>query len=201
MAKEYNDINFIRLNLDVRNAFLSDKICKDILESCRSKKFTIPKIIKKTPEIFTKCFLDECKKINLTPKSVLFFYRKANYQHKTAHIDLNDTTKKNDSIYAVNWVIEDDFSNMIWYKLPNNWKNSIEKTEIETTFSQWDKKDLIEHGQRCNIGSTPTVVRVDIPHSVVMGAKDRLSVSIRFYEKFSSWQDVYSFFNKKSFIL
>lgn len=192
MVKKLDDINFLRLNTTIQNPFDEVFDYKKMLKQARSEEFTIPRVFVKKPDILS----DEFKQIfkDLEPISVLFFYRKPNYQHFGAHIDLNDTTNKNDSIYAINWILEDDESEMVWYNLPSDWQNNLKYTEVGSAYAEWDTSNLEEHGYRCNIKNNITLVRVDIPHNVCMGSKERLSVSVRFNKKFASWKDCVLYF-------
>jgi len=193
MVKKFDDINFIRLNFDVTNAFQKSFDYKKLLARARTETFTIPRVFFEKTDILSESFLKTFEKFE--PASILFFYRKPNYQHFGAHIDLNNKTNKNDSVYAINWLLEDDESEMIWYKLPPNWEEGLKHTEIGSAYAEWDIKNLTEHGKRCNIKNICTLVRVDIPHNVYMGAKERLSVSVRFNRKFENWDQCCNYFS------
>jgi hypothetical protein len=80
---------------------------------------------------------------------------------------------------------------MIWYKLPDETveDNSTKRTEADTKFYDWDICNLTEITRRV-IGPRCTVVRVDIPHNIIMHEYSRWSISARTTQRFATWHDV-----------
>ena len=193
MAKKYNDLNYIRLKVNTENPFADTFNLDNLLKDCRNSSIEVPRVFIHKPNILSSNILNQFKP--LTPTGVIFFYRKANYQHPGAHIDLNNTSLANDSIYAVNWLIMDDTSKMTWYNLPSNWQENIKMTEAGSGYAEWNINELSQHGEQCDLRNIATLVRVDIPHTVFMGSKERLSISIRFDKKFTSWNNCAEFFD------
>jgi hypothetical protein len=92
---------------------------------------------------------------------------------------------------ALNWCLEPDDAEMIWYELPDKTVNDHEtrRTEANTKFYDWDIRGLTELTRRV-IGPRCTVVRVDIPHNVIMYEYPRWSISARTKQRFATWTDV-----------
>lgn len=191
--------NFYRLNLDT-NCFKDSLDFDSFLHKIKTREFVEPTLypynLKKENDLISKDWLEYMKDIGLEPRSLIFFYREENYQHWGAHIDLNDSTGENDRVYAVNWTIDpEDQSEMTWYNLPENWREQVEYSMIGSAYAEWPIETLTEVGERCTIGTTPTLVRTDIPHTVFMKDNFRLCLSFRFDLKFHDWNAVTNYFN------
>lgn len=124
--------------------------------------------------------------------SAMIFFRPADFQVSSAHIDLNTNmikqTGKIVSISAaINLIYEGNHNDgeMIWYEPPIN-TPAVQWTEAGTAFVDFDLETLTE-SSRCCIGNNLTLVRTDIPHNVIMGSTPRLSISLRL--KWAKWKD------------
>ncbi len=179
----------------------------DILNAINKNfNFEEPKYITKTKhgvwgfdgdnltELFDKEWLDYMKSIELEVLAVLIFYRLPHANTNEAHIDLV-YGKENFPSIAINWTINDnDDSSMIWYKKPDNTVDAPIKVilpEPGHKYSSWEISELTEI-DRHTIGNRPTVVRIDIPHTVEMKNNPRWAISIRCKTKsnISDWDDI-----------
>jgi hypothetical protein len=110
------------------------------------------------------------------------FYRKP-HSIMPAHIDCLHNTRDVHGI-AINWVLNNNSdSYMAWYNTPPEANNMpLYTTDVYKGHYQlnFDAKELTEI-DRAQIGSTPVLVRTDIPHSIEMGDHPRWSISVRFY--------------------
>ena len=190
--------HFYRLNIDT-NCFTKQFNLDNFIKKIRTPKFNVPTVhnfpLEKDNGVISNDWLDYMHDIQLPPKNLIMFYRQENYQHFGAHIDLDNTTGKNDRIFALNWTIDpNDQSEMAWYELPYDWEDKVVYTEIGSAYAEWPINDLKETGNRCTIADHPTLVRTDLPHTVFMKNNYRLSLSFRFDLKFDNWNDVVEYF-------
>jgi hypothetical protein len=145
-------------------------------------------------DFFNKDFIEMMDDLDLPIDMMVNFYRKPHYCHPTAHIDGSLTRKV---VFGLNWVWNDheDNSEMIWYEKP---KIDIPVTTTEYGTAQVDigTTDLKEIG-RHTIGDQMTLVRVDVPHNIIMKDRARFVISIRCrIEEISSWQQALEFFDR-----
>jgi hypothetical protein len=147
-------------------------------------------------EMFNQDWLDYMKSLDMEVVKVLLFYRKAHFTHPEAHIDLDETAQ---SRYGINWVLGADDSEMVWYNLPNNISDYPVKTAPVGNYGYipFPYNELTEIDRRC-IGHTPTLVRVDIPHNIVVNTNPRWAISIRFNadSELASWSDTVDYYKR-----
>jgi hypothetical protein len=143
-------------------------------------------------EFFTSSFLEHMANKGIPVDMMVSFYRKSHYCHPTAHIDGSLTRTV---VFALNWVLDSqqDTSEMIWYEMPNT-DIPVVTTEYGTAQVDIDTTDLAEIGRRC-IGNQLTLVRVNTPHNIMVGANERFVVSVRCkMHDVHSWEDAVEFF-------
>jgi len=126
--------------------------------------------------------------------TLVVFYRPPFYQHAAAHIDLNlkHALEAVDSVVTepagVNLVYNgaNDTSQMVWYHCTEYTEKDVQWAMNHTPYINFDLESLSEMS-RCCIGNNVTLVRTDIPHTILMSSEPRLSISVRF--KWHGWQD------------
>jgi len=124
--------------------------------------------------------------------SVILFWRAAGSDHGWAHIDVN--AKRYVTTCAINWAYDNGDTQMVWYDPPP--ASSIADREISvapgnTHSLTFKVSDLNEIG-RCHIGTQPTLVRTNIPHTVLVGRSNRWSISMRFGGRYQTWEGAVS---------
>lgn len=159
------------------HAFFSDIVKKNLPTVLEMHNFNV----------FQKAWVDELtNRLGNTPSSIMIFFRPANLQWPTAHVDLNtnEIKKTNDiryTISAINLLYngQNDDSKMIWYQCPELKLQDIQWSNANTAYLEVDTSKL-EEIDVCRIGNNLTLVRTDIPHNIIMGEVPRLCISIRF---------------------
>lgn len=140
--------------------------------------------------------------------NVLVWTRAAEQGELTAHVDKiysEDSTVP--IISAVNWCLGPDLRPMQWWRVPpvidrpyQDSGYSLETTDQgvltrstcvmenqrKITHQQWYCSQLALRDQ-CIIGSQPTLLRVDQPHSIALGDTARFSISARLLPLNRSW--------------
>jgi hypothetical protein len=141
-------------------------------------------------DFFNQSWLNYMKDIGFEICDLQLFYKTVNFRWHRAHIDMAYNPQAQLGI-ALNWCLDPDDAEMVWYKLPDETveDNSTKRTEADTKFYDWDICDLTEITRRV-IGSRCTVVRVDIPHNIMMYKYSRWSISARTTQRFATWHDV-----------
>jgi hypothetical protein len=138
-------------------------------------------------EIFTNEWLEYMISKNLEISSALLFYRLPNVLSQEAHTDM-PMISGNGLSCPINWVIGKDTSDMIWYKLPKEYDHSkYQLSSSNNKYATFSISQLIEIERRI-IGNTPTLVRVDVPHMILLGQEPRWAISARTKVKFNSWE-------------
>jgi hypothetical protein len=149
--------------------------------------------------VFDKDWLNCIKELDISlSKYAMVFYRPANFNTNYAHIDINvdDTTKS--TVLGLNWIIGGEDSEMVWYELPNDNKN-LSYTVANTPYVNWKMGELKEV-DRCRIHSKLTLVRVDVPHGIIMRNSPRWAFSLRLSGNKKNWDEAVSFFKSKNLL-
>lgn len=168
------------LNVDISNAIRPDFDFGKLLEQ-KKLQGTAPGYMweyhqDNINQLYSSEWLDYMNSINLPVNNTLIFWRKPNYQHPTMHID--SPHKKTGKLgLSLNWCIGPDTGEMIWYEIPDK-PGRFTQTETGSLNHDWPVEDGVEITRRC-IGSTPTIVRIDLPHNVIMKDCPRLLISCR----------------------
>jgi hypothetical protein len=184
-------IPWYELNIDVTDAVRKDFDINELLigntEPIRLWDF----IGEKKTELFTSEWLHYMDSIGVPIAGALIFWRQANYQHPTAHIDVAPNNYSGLSA-AINWCVGEDKAQMVWYELPDVIGDS-NQTPVESNYQEWNISELVEL-ERKIIGNVPKLVRVDVPHNVVMGDVPRFLITARTMEVFQDWDGVKNHF-------
>jgi hypothetical protein len=142
-------------------------------------------------KMFTSSWLEYMQSIDLDVEAVLIFYRMPHFIHPEAHIDYL-YGKNNSSNIAINWVVGIDDSEMVWYHTPSNVDSKVRKITPSGQgheYIAWPIGEVVEI-ERHTIGNIPTVVRVDIPHNIIVNRNPRWSVSVRIKGNIRKWKDI-----------
>lgn len=118
-------------------------------------------------------------------------YKSKNYISEIAHVDSVESTMDTLMVNsAINWCVNnDDNAEMIWYDVP--------RTSLPAFRTATDQVIFFYKGQRHNdphttysrvIGKQATLVNTAMPHEILINARDRWCVSMRY--KNYSWQEV-----------
>lgn len=144
----------------------------------------------KIKNIFTQDWIDYMSSIGLKIEHVMLFYRNVGLGKFGAHVDIIPPGKPPLSFTtaALNFVLQGEGSEMVWYKTPSKPKE-VEFTSAKTPYIEWPISEL-EEADRVNIGSRLMVVRTNVPHTVEMGNAPRWCISIRLFENHKlSWEE------------
>jgi len=144
---------------------------------------------------------------------ILAFYRKAGYQHPSAHIDVDP---QGGALLPVstsyNWVLEEDNNPMVWYKpwwdpenidearlaakgqLPFPGLGSSSPDAGTMTYQETPCDLLDRDSEHCLSHKVVTVCRTNIPHNVDMiSDKDRWCITARSWgDQDPMWSQVYN---------
>jgi hypothetical protein len=175
------------LDINVQNAVRADFDLKKFLEQkSKTARYNIWWFGEDTlTDFYSTEWLEYMQSLDLPVVATLVFWREANYQHSEIHIDAPHRPGT-DSGLSLNWCIGPDTSAMSWYKTPDI-PGTKSLTQVGSNYYYWPA-DIGEEIDRHIIGSVPTLVRVDIPHNVIMGPEPRLCVSCRINFKIKNWE-------------
>lgn len=185
--------NWYELNISIDNAVRSDFDFEQLIStSTHLAKFNWDMWsyrYEELTELFTQDWLGYMKSKNLEISSVLIFYRRAFFTPPEAHIDM-PFNKGGELSCPINWVVGEDASDMAWYKSASyvNRDNYL-LTPANDKYVTIPMGHLVEVNRR-RIGNIPTLVRVDIPHAIIMNEKPRLAISARTKFKTNDWDTV-----------
>jgi hypothetical protein len=179
-----------KLNIDISNALRSDWK----FESQRNdmKQFA-------SSDVFNDSWLQQLKYNNLQIDSTIVHFKQRFFRDVEAHIDTSNNGKKN-SCFGFNWVIGGKGSKMIWYNMQENNPGITYTTPAGTPYVAWPIKSLTEI-DGCEIQSEPVLIRVDVPHSIIVGDDPRLSISARTNINFMSWSEIVNYLRKKNLLI
>jgi hypothetical protein len=182
---------YYELNVDVTNAIRKDFDLNELLVGNVQQIRLWDYIGDKKTELFTDAWLGYMDSIGVPIAGALIFWRQANYQHPTAHIDVAPNNYSGLSA-AINWCVGEDKGQMVWYEIPEKTGNT-NQTPVDSNYQEWQTSQLVEL-QRKVIGNKPSLVRVDLPHNIIMGDVPRFLITARTMEVFQSWDDVKTYF-------
>ena len=175
--------SWYKLNIDISNAILPSYDIENFLIDAdyviRNKNAIWELTNDQLSQMFSTDWLGYMESIGLPVNNALIFYREAFFTHPNPHVDLMYGQEQYPAL-AINWVLGEDDSEMVWYTIKKN--TILDQKIIPTgqghTYNTYDINDLIEL-DRHRIGNIPTIVRVDIPHNIVVGKNSRWAISIR----------------------
>jgi hypothetical protein len=182
------------LDIDISNAirddFDFDKLLADTQATNPSPVHMWSYLLDNVGQLYSQDWLDYMKNIGLPVLGTLIFWRQADYQHPTMHIDSPHKTGGKLGL-SINWCVGPDSAEMVWYETPST-PGNFGETNVGSLYQEWPIENGIEI-TRCCIGPTPTVVRIDIPHNVIMNNQPRLSISCRIDFRTDTWEQAVEF--------
>lgn len=108
----------------------------------------------------------------------LVFYRAANHNTDNAHLDIHKKHPVKISTYALNMIVGGTDAHMTWYRTPKiNYKPT--PGDAGTVYYNWPIDRLTEIDRHILKEDKITMVRVGIPHTVIMGNEPRWCISAR----------------------
>jgi len=128
-------------------------------------------------EVFNKEWLNSMSDIGIDIVSAMVFYRGPYMGTKGAHVDVGTIEPLNIVKFGFNWIIGGRGSKMLWYERPKG-DLKVLYTPANTPYIQWLDTDLKEIDST-TMESSPTLVKVDVPHKVSMGPAPRWCISAR----------------------
>jgi len=176
------------LDIDISNALRSDV-------SFERTHFDVWSF-KNAEEIFNSEWISYIDQLGLSISETMVFYRPADSEDSDAHIDGYAGSYKT---FAINWVIGGYNSEMSWYNLPLN-ENKQEYTTAKTPYISWPIEQLTKIDQY-KIVNIPTLVRVDLPHSIVVNDEPRLCISFRTHRFRNNWNTIINYLKLKKLLI
>lgn len=171
---------------------------KDKLPLIGENEYTTHEGIWKKPleEIFSEDWISHLKSLPLLMwDSVLLFYRRPHYYAHRGHVDVQDTC------CGINWIIGGADSEMIWYEMPEH-DREIKTSVAGTPYLSWPVHEMKEIERHTLSTTKLTLVRVDIPHAVLVRNDDRWCVSVRTVgEVFNSWDTTIDHFRSLNLLV
>jgi hypothetical protein len=142
-------------------------------------------------DVFNQEFLTMMNNRGVPIEWVLCFARPAWFQHKTAHIDVVESSRIECS--ALNIVIDGAYSDMRWYNMPDDVDiprliNNLSTTPSGVPYIQFPLNGLREI-YRAQIGFSLNLVRTDIPHAIFVKDRPRWCLSLRNRYVRNSWEE------------
>jgi len=151
-------------------------------------------LFKDLSDIFSKEWIDMMAEATLIVNSCIIFYREVGLERTFAHKDTDIPG------IGFNWVIGGKDSCMVWYELPKELPIA-RSTRGNTPYLDWPISQLSEI-ERCNISNDLTMVRVDLPHTIIMGSEPRWCISIRInFSKDLEWNDIVNYMRSKNLLI
>lgn len=166
--------SWYRLNLSI-----TDAVLPGVIESLEfSTDIQVWEFLPR--DILTPAWLDN---LPWTVLQVLVFCRTGDKIDSVAHLDNpHADPQAEDWSYlpaAINWCVGEDHKPMQWWSSNGGSGLTLELDTVDQgSYVVWPVSELtlLDH---CVIGSCPTLVRIDQPHSIGSGPGTRISVSVR----------------------
>ena len=172
-----------RLSLDSSTALRSDFVWPTLDPDIKRREF----FYSNPADIMSNDWLEFWTSMQSNITSVILFWRAAGSDHGWAHIDVN--AKRYVTTCAINWAYDNGSTEMVWYDSPGAAEIADRPVNIapgNTHNLAFEIADLHEIS-RCNIGTQPTLVRTNMPHTVLVGNSSRWGVSMRFGGRYQLW--------------
>jgi hypothetical protein len=132
----------------------------------------------KARDIFNPEWLLDLFNRGITIAEALVFYRAANHNTDNAHLDIHRKHPVRISTYGLNMIIGGQDAHMTWYHTPKiNYKPT--PGGAGTVYYNWPINTLTEIDRHILKEDRITMVRVGIPHTIIMGNEARWCISAR----------------------
>lgn len=188
-----NEYCWYNLNLDITGALRSDF-------SLDEPSWTVKRCPHAT-DLFNQSWLDYMTDLGLTVTNTMVFYRLPSDKIEEAHSDIyfeSDGTMVYRS-FAINWAIGGEDSEMEWYRQTDQ-PVDLELTMANTHFFSWPIEQLTKIDQVA-ITNVPTVVRVDLPHRIVVRDRPRIGISVRTRPFNNKWSNIVAYLRFKKILI
>lgn len=128
--------------------------------------------------IFNPKWLHALSQKGLMVAEALVFYRGPNHNTDNAHLDIHRSHPVKISTFGLNFIIGGQDAHMTWYKTP---KINRKPTPggAGTVYYNWPINTLEEIDRHVLAENKLTMVRVGIPHTIIMGDQPRWCISAR----------------------
>lgn len=160
-----------KLNIDCKNALRTNWSLPDP----KGEEFGLWS--ERADKMFNKEWLDELMSHGIIVAESLIFYRAPNHNTNNAHIDIHREHPKKISTFGLNMIIDGEDSVMTWYKLPQINK-APHRGAAGTIYHNWPFSEL-EEIDRGILGQELSIVRVGVPHGIIMNDRPRWCISAR----------------------
>jgi hypothetical protein len=190
-----------KLKIDNSFAFLED-ITTFVADKDYYSWFNVLKI--------NPLWIDYMRSFGLEVDYNILFYRNSyisKYEKTMAHVDIK--IGKNKKLVtcspAINWVLGSTNSKTIWFEK----SDKLKLIKTDQSFRNWKNNPYsytapISHLNKideANIGFTPVLYRVDVPHAVLQNGEKRWAVSVRFKNLSCNWNKSFNFLKEKNLII
>lgn len=184
-----------KLNIDCSNALNPDWKFPDVTE----KEFGVWS--ETANNLFDTEWLKKMHENGIFVADALIFYRAPGHNTYNAHIDIHKEHPRKISTFGLNMVFEGEDSTMTWYRLPDLKGRPPTRGPAGTIYYNWPI-DQLEEIDRHTLGPELTLVRVGVPHTVIMGDKPRWCISARaaLIEQMY-WKDVVKYMYSKDLLI
>jgi hypothetical protein len=132
----------------------------------------------KANQIFNSKWLFELSQRGIYVAESLVFYRAGGHNTDMAHLDIHRKHPVKISTFGLNIIMGGQDAHMTWYKIPRiNHRPS--PGDAGTVYYNWPISKLEEIDRHTLRENVITMVRVGIPHTVLMGNQPRWCISAR----------------------
>ena len=183
-----------KLNIDCSNALRKDWSLPDT----QGKEFGVWGELAKN--MFTPEWLKEMSAKGIFVGDALIFYREPGHNTYNAHVDIHKDHPRKISTFGLNMVIDGEDAPMTWYKTPKI-TQPPQRGAAGTVYYNWPIDQLTELDRHI-LGPGLTLVRVGIPHTVIMGNRPRWCISARasLIEQLY-WKDVVKYMRERDLLV
>ena len=155
----------------------------------------------KAGDIFNPPWLLDLAGRGIRIAEALVFYRDGGHNTDNAHLDIHRHHPVQISTYGFNLIIGGQDAHMTWYRTPViNHKPT--PGAAGTVYYNWPIKDLVEIDRHILRENTITIVRVGVPHTVIMGKEPRWCISARAVNtEHLFWKDITEIMRQKNLLI
>jgi hypothetical protein len=154
-------------------------------------------------EIFSREWIQYLNKRGITVTESLVFYREPGHNTHNAHLDIHRHHPVRISSFGLNMVVGGQDAPMTWYQLPADFKTTKPTAgDAGTIYYNWPINTLEEIDRHVLAENKLTMVRVGIPHTVIMKDQPRWCISARAgtIEKMY-WKDITKWMRDHDFLI
>ncbi len=132
----------------------------------------------KAHQIFNPRWVYDVAQKGLVIAEALVFYRGPNHNTDNAHLDIHRSHPVKISTFGLNLIIGGQDANMTWYNTPRINRKPT-PGGAGTVYYNWPIDTLTEIDRHILAENKVTMVRVGIPHTIIMGDQPRWCISAR----------------------